>query len=115
MDCLLCPGGVPLIQMASPPTRLLGMVVCEHCTRDFLRGPGGNWMEKVPPDVMAWAILVLRMMHTHKLEHCRLRLSTRLAHAELAELEVELMDLRDSCYPTLEVDVHGFVGLTVGM
>lgn len=80
--------------------------MCKHCTDRYLCGPGGSWLEKVPTDVWGWAILVTRMVRTHALEQYPLRMSTRLAHAELAELEVDPADF--VCWPTLEVDVHGF-------
>lgn len=106
MDCLLCPQSVPIAQLASPVTQLLGMPVCGTCIRRYLCGPGGSWLEKVPTDVWNWAILVARMVREHELERYVLRVATRLAHAKLAGLEADPADF--VCWPTLEVDVHGF-------
>ena len=104
MDCLLCPG------LAGQPGQvicwLLSMAVCRTCTDRYLCGASGNWVEKVSANVISWAILVTHMMHTHILQHYPLRVSTRMAHAELIGLEVDPADF--ICWPTLEVDVHGF-------
>ncbi len=81
--------------------------MCATCMeRHLCSKPTGSWLEKVPSRIWGWAILVTRMMHTHILQHYPLRVSTRMAHAELAGLEVDPADF--VCWPTLEVDVHGF-------
>ena len=104
MDCLLCPNEIhPSVGCG---VWLLGMPVCKRCTRDYLCGAGGTWLEKIPADIWGWAILVSHMIHTHKLERHPLQTSRRLAHAKLVGLEADPIDF--ICWPTLEVDVHGF-------
>jgi hypothetical protein len=86
---------------------LLGMLLCERCARLWMHNSSivvlGNPLVCVPPDVMAWAILVARIRNEYALERYPLRLATRLAHAKLAELEVDVLDLWDGRPPPLEL------------